>query len=379
MNPANVKYEFGYTDYKPTQGAGGALYIYPDNTATTDGESTFIYQKITATSGEYEMSALLKLMGENKDNPATAMTDYWMEFYVGKTLPVDGTDYKDGKMSGWFYGAWTGWAYIIPATDGPLLHSYVVSNGADDNGRFNLDNGDYYVGIKIGKGGAGSFGDGVAIDNFNLKRIGDRNPCFDWDGTQQDNLIKGGQFEVCDDKYWTIFHADANLPEAPYEFGKSSYKPTSGVGGSFFTPNPNKNSSSTMYQYVGELEAGVYQLDAAVKLGGVESGMKNYWWEILVWTEEPKAGVGYSPKDDAGNAVPRVAGYIEKAWGGGVDAKAYDGELQYNYTSGNSADADGKFTIAQKGHYFFVLKWGTWEGSLGEGISIDNLKLKKVE
>lgn len=377
--PEHVKYAIGYEDYNPTAGDGGALYIHPDNDATNEDEATVFYQEIEATDGEYQLDALIKLKGENQDNPTSAMTDYWVQFYVGKTAPVDGEDYNDGQASGWIYGAWTGWAYVVPQTDGALVHDLLVANMASSEGKFNLDDGKYYFVVKVGKGGAGSFGDGIAIDNVSLKRVGERNACFDWDGTQSGNYVKGGQFEECDDKYWTIFHADANLPEAPYEFGNTEYAPSTGNSGAFFTPNPTENASSTMYQYIGELDAGTYQLDAQVKLGGVESGMKDYWWEMLVWTEEPQEGVGYSPKDENDVAVPRIAGYIEAGWGGVTDAQAHDGELQYNYTNGNAADAEGKFTIAEKGHYFFVLKWGIWNGSLGDGISVDNISITKVQ
>lgn len=377
--PESVSYEFGYDVYSPADGSGGSLYIAPDNLTTEENEASFIYQKVTATDGEYEIGALVKLLGENMMDPASGMTDYWFEFYVGTTEPVDGEDYTDNKVSGWIYGAWTGWAYEIPATDGPLVHSYMANNAASDEGRFNLDDADYYVGIKVGKAGAGSFGEGIAIDNMYLTRIGERNTCFDWDGTQEGNLIKGGQFEICDDKYWTLLKADAGLPIAAGEFGNTTYTPSDGDGGAFYTPGDVESSSSTLYQYIGNLEAGDYQLDAVVKLGGVDSGMSQYWWEILVWTEEPELEVGYSPTDADDNPVPRVAGYIHAPWGGGVDAMAHDGELQYDYTNGNSADADGIFTLEEGGDYFFVLKWGTFEGSMGDGISVDNLSLVKVD
>lgn len=376
--PELVKYEFGYTDYTPAAGTDGSLYIYPDNDATTENEASFFYQKVTAVDGEYQIAALIKLLGESESDPESAMNQYWFEFYVGTTEPVDGEDYTDNQVSGWFYGVWTGGAYLIPPTDGPLVHDYLAGNVASEDGKFNLDDGDYYVGIKVGKAGAGSFGDGIAIDDFSLERVGDRNECFDYDGVQEGNLVKGGQFEECDAKYWTILSGDANLPIGPYEFGNTAYAPMNGTGGAFYVGDI-ANSSGTMYQYVGNLEAGTYQLNAEVKLGGVESGMDQFWYEILVYSEEPEEGVGYSPVDENDAAIPRVAGYINAAWGGVVDAMAHDGELQYDYTNGNTADADGNFTITEGGDHFFVLKWGTFEGSLGDGISMDNLSLVKID
>lgn len=321
--PQHVKYNFGYLDYNPTNGANGALYIHPDNNTTTDDEATIFYQEIQATSGEYQLDALLKLKGEDKDNPTSAMTDYWIQFYIGKTAPVEGEDYNDGATSGWFYGSWTGWAYVVPPTDGSLVHDLLVSNMASAEGKFNLDDGKYYFAIKVGKGGAGSFGDGIAIDNISLERIGARNACFDWDGTQEGNLVKGGQFGECDDKYWNVLAG--NLQPFPVVFGYTDYVPATGDGKALYFNNPEstKNAAGvgtagTIYQYIGELDAGTYNLSAQVKHGGVDGGNKQFWWEMYVWTEEPVAEQEYQPKesdaDDAKKVRP-IAGYTHEGWG----------------------------------------------------------------
>ncbi len=390
--PEHVKYTFGYSDYNPNDGVDGALYIYPDNPTTSEDEATIFYQEIQATSGEYQLDALLKLKGEDKDNPTAAMTDYWIQFYIGKTKPVDGEDYNEGQTSGWFYGAWTGWAYVIPPTDGPLVHNMLVSNMANEEGKFNLDTDTYYFAIKVGKGGAGSFGEGIAIDKVSLKRIGDRNACFDWDGVQAGNLIKGGQMGECDDKYWNIL--PANLQEFPVQFGYSDYAPSTGDGKALYFNNPEatKNAAGvgtagTIYQYIGELDAGTYNISAQVKQGGVDGGNHQFWWEMYVWTEEPVEGQEYQPKesDEEGALKVRpIAGYTHPGWGprpdlgSGTATVAVDGEMQYGYNPYDLADADGNFTIAEKGHYFFTFKFGTWEGSFGEGIAIDNLSITPV-
>jgi len=392
--PELVSYEFGHETYTPTAASGGALYIAPDNLETTENEAAFIYQEVTVTDdGEYEIGALLRLLGENRDDPATAMTDYWFEFYVGTTEPVDGEDYTDGKVSGWIYGAWTGWAFEIPPTDGPLVHTYMANNIASEDGRFNLSPGDYYVGIKVGKAGGGSFGDGIAIDEFYLEYYGPRNECFDWDGTQEGNLIKGGQMGECDDKYWTVL--EANLESFPVEFGYTAYTPVTGDGSALYFNNPestknvaNVGTAGTIYQYIGELEAGTYQLSAQVKMGGVDAGMNQFWWEMYVWTEEPVEGEEYQPKEsDADNAlkVRPIAGYTHPGWGPrsdigvGTATVAVDGEMQYGYNPYDLTDENGNFTIDTQGHYFFTFKFGTWVGSFGDGISIDDLSIVKVE
>ena len=110
--PQHTKFEFGYVDYNPSAGTDGALYIYPDNDDTDENEATLFWQKVTGLdAGNYSLDALIKLKGENQADPTSGMTDYWFQLYVGTTEPTDGSDYADGQVSGWFYGAWTGWAY----------------------------------------------------------------------------------------------------------------------------------------------------------------------------------------------------------------------------------------------------------------------------
>ena len=399
--PDHVKYAFGHEDYNPNDGTDGALYIYPDNDDTSEDEATIFYQEIEATSGEYQLDALVKLKGESSADPTSAMTDYWMQIYIGKSAPVDGEDYTDGQTSGWIYGAWTGWAYEIPQTDGPLVHNLLAANVASEEGKFNLDDGKYYVVVKVGKGGAGSFGDGIAIDNLSLKRVGERNACFDWDGTQADNYIKGGQFEECDDKYWTVL--EANLEVAPVVFGNTEYTPSTGMDGAAFFKTPaefegagNGGTAGTMYQYIGEFkENDVFNLSAQVKHGGVDGGLSQFWWEMYVWTVEPVEGEEYQPRDpvfgtgdgpnnDMDYKVLPVASYTHAGWGPpnpdghvGQATVAVDGQIQYEYNGYDQADANGDFTIKKDGFYFFVFKYGTWEGSFGEGIAIDNLSITK--
>lgn len=373
---AHAKYEFGYEDYNPANGEDGALYIHPDNDASGFEEGTILYQQIDLTEGAYQISGLVKAGGEDKDNPTSKMNSYWFEVVINEATPTEGDGYNHTRTTGWFYGGWTGWAVELPALDGEIPHGHMDGNLANEQGMFNINTaGTYYLVIKFGKGNdadGASFGDGIALDNLSLQRTGDIDECLNHDGTEPNNYIVGGGFETCDEQYWTILATD--IPAAPYAFGYTDYAPANGSGGAFYVSEPTENMGSTMYQHIGQLEAGDYQLNAEVKLGGVESGMANYWYEMLVWTEEPVEGAGYSPE-----GVARIAGYIENTWGGGVDAAAYDGELQYNYTNGNTCDADGVFSITADGDYYFVLKWGFWGGSLGEGIALDNLSLTKVQ
>ncbi len=183
-NLINVKYEFGYTKYKPTLGTGGSLYIYPNNDAANPQheEGTIFYKEIgQLTAGKYKISTLVKCMGENKETPTAAMANYWFEFLVRSDMPVEGDGYNNARVTGWYFGAWTGWNLLAPSTngacppiDGLLPHSMMNTNLADKDGNFTLDAaGKYYIVIKIGKGffsDGNTFGEGIAIDDLKIKK-----------------------------------------------------------------------------------------------------------------------------------------------------------------------------------------------------------------
>ncbi|MFN7119940.1 MAG: hypothetical protein ACK4TA_24310 [Saprospiraceae bacterium] len=176
-NFTHVKYEFGYTDYKPTKGEGGSLYIFPDNNAVNPSEEgTIFYQKLeNLKAGNYKISALIRCGGENKDNPKAAMNSYWFEIVVHEAVPAQGNGYDNGRVTGWYYGGWTGWQLVVPVLNGEMPHGYIADSKADKEGKFKLSkDGTYYLVIKVGKGwddqGA-SFGDGIALDNLVISKI----------------------------------------------------------------------------------------------------------------------------------------------------------------------------------------------------------------
>ncbi|MBB3699321.1 PKD domain-containing protein [Flammeovirga yaeyamensis] len=391
----HAKFEFGYTDYKPTNGEGGALYIHPDNDEAGGEEGTILYQEVSLTKGLYQFNAQVKLDGENEADPTSAMNSYWFEFYVHNEEPVEGDGYNNTAVSGWIYGGWTGWAFEIPAMDGFLPHTLMAANQADDDGNFVVEeDGTYYVAIKFGKGNdadGASFGEGIALDKMHLARVGDIPECYGYEETPiEGNYIKGGGMETCDANYWTVIAA--NLDEVPPMFGYTDYAPANGTDGALYFSTPEANdgvggTAGTVYQYMGILEAGTYEISALVKQGGVEGGNSQFWWEMYVWTEEPVAGEEYQPKesdaDDAFKVAP-IGGYTHAGWGPrpdigvGVATTAHDGQMQWGHNPYDQANNSGQFTIAEDGEYYFVFKFGTWEGSLGEGISIDDLKITKV-
>lgn len=173
----HAKYEFGNTKYKINGATNGALYIYPDNDAVTDSEEgTILYQKVdNLKAGNYQVSALMRCAGENKDNPTAAMNQYWFEIVVHQAAPQDGNGYDNGRATGWYYGGWTGWKLVVPVINGPMPHGSIADSLADKDGKFTLSkDGTYYVVIKFGKGNdksGASFGDGIALDNLVISKI----------------------------------------------------------------------------------------------------------------------------------------------------------------------------------------------------------------
>ena len=409
-NLAFAKYAFGYNDYVPTGGEGGAFYIYPDNDASAGEEGTIMYQAVDLTPGQYQLSALVKLAGEDINAPESAMNNYWFQMYLGSVEPVSEADYPNDnisdmvtQVSGWFYGGWTGWAYEVPATDGALVHTYVAANAADEEGKFNVDDaGTYYFVIKFGKGGdeasggTASFGDGIALDNVKLERVGDvvveepKDPatvsCEDFDISDDGNLLKGGNFEDADSTAWSVllsgqgYGDPKTLVHAKHEFGYTAYSPNCGEGGALYihptndTITVDHEEGTILYQEL-TLETGDYNIAALVRHGAedVDPKMTNYWFEIVVNQAVPTEGDGYN------NA--RLAGWIFSGWAGVDPLPAVNGPMDPNIFDPNLADEDGNFTIDTAGTYYFVIKFGkgsSTNSSFGEGIALDELKLTKV-
>lgn len=122
-----------------------------------------------------------------------------------------------------------------------------------------------------------------------------------------------------------------------------------------FTNENPAQSNVGMYQAV-ELEGGRnYQFSA--KVSG--NGMVNSWLEVLILAEEPVEGV-----DPSGNVISGL-----NTWAG-CGVNAFDGNL-----TSLSCIGDGVASIPASGTYFLFLKTGSWDGTLGDGLTIDDIKL----
>jgi PKD repeat protein len=178
-NSTNVKYAFGYTDYKPTLGTGGSLYMFPTNTdvANPSEEGTIFYQSLgNLDVGNYQISFLIKQAGEDSTANSTNMSNEWFEFVVNTIQPTVNDGYNYDRVTGWYYGGWTGWEVIVPAMDGPMIYHVVdenpFANLCDEDGIFPVtDAGTYYLAIKIGKGAGSTLGEGIAIDKLAISKV----------------------------------------------------------------------------------------------------------------------------------------------------------------------------------------------------------------
>ncbi len=385
-----AKWEFGYTDYNPADGDGGALYIFPDNDASEIDEATLLYQEIIVPQdGLYQFSGLMKASGGDE------MNSYFFQFFMGQTVPTNNMDYSDNNISGFVDFTDFAFGIDLPATDGPIVHSYSPpATTSDDQGRFNLDAGTYYFGIKFGKGGGSvpAFGDGIAVDDLRLERVGDKETLI---GQQ---VVMGGGFD--DESLWTHFAGgtdpkvdltigaidDALAPDASVQFGGSTalyvVEPTAG-----------DNSSSTIFQNMGPVSSGKYKLEAFLKIDAdIDNGgtVDNGWFEIVVSTLVPEDGVGYNAATgDTENYDPEkwVTGYNEFECGTdwnavlGVADGNPDNAFGYDVCALGLANSDGEFDFSNPDgdDVYIVIKTGTFEGTLGAGVAIDFLALTRIE
>lgn len=390
---AHAKYEFGYTDYAPADGEGGALYIYPDNDASSFEEGTILYQELSLETGFYNIDGLVKAAGENQADPTSAMNSYWFEIVVNQAVPEEGDGYNNQRATGWIYGGWTGWQVELPALDGPIPHDHMDNNLADADGNFNVtEAGTYYVVIKFGKGddaAGASFGDGIALDNLNLERIGDVDPCADHTGIEEGNLVVGGQMEVCDDQNWTIVGTGAqNLPKVV--FGSEANSPTDGSGGSFQILDPDNLAEGeqvemVMYRAI-ELEADkTYVVSGLINHGPLtatdvsDGGPKEAFMSLEIADAAPVEGTQWKDSEGA-DAKVLLHRYCVCWMGASLDA--VDGAWTNDYTASwinYITDDNLEFTVPTSGTYYIGFKagLGTAAGATfsAEGYSIDNIKI----
>lgn len=123
------------------------------NTGNTNGG---IYQAVQLQSGvNYKFSANVSGSG---------ITDSWVEFYIGATVPTQGSDYTDNKI--YSLNWWSGCG--IQPFDGNIVNIGCSGSGPSSGTITVASSGTYYVVIKAGSSGGTLGTGGVTVADIAL-------------------------------------------------------------------------------------------------------------------------------------------------------------------------------------------------------------------
>ncbi len=128
-------------------------------------------------------------------------------------------------------------------------------------------------------------------------------------------------------------------------------------------------------------EAGDYVFFAHVSGGG----FNNAYIEFDMGSSAPEEGTNYAPENEIGSGVNpdngKVAGINFWIDEGGVEP--FDGNIVEIGNDGPAiADEEGTngiISFNQPGTYYILIKAGTWNGSMGDGVTVHEISLKKEE
>lgn len=224
--------------------------------------------------------------------------------------------------------------YVLTSTtQGAFEYKWELGNGEVHTGgpidtAYYPDKGTYTVTLTVlSQGGYSTATRDIVVEN---------------DAATGMDVIVGGDME--DPGAWTFY--ELGVTPTNYAFEDGAVK--------FTNANPAQ-SNIGMWQAV-ELEGGrSYQFSALVS----GEGMFNSWMEVLIMDTEPVEG------QDPSTGV--IAGL--NTWTGcGV------GPFSGNLTT-LSCVGDGNAVIPNSGTYYLFIKVGSWDGSLGSGLTVDNIKL----
>jgi PKD repeat protein len=288
------------------------------------------------TTVEVEAGKTYKFSAKVKGSGAT---NTWFQVYFGDVTPTNGSEYNDGMYTG--LNTWSGCGGS--AFNGNLADIGCEGDGSGKGGVVSFEtSGTIYVAFKGGSWDGNLGTDGIVLDDVKLQEM------------EVDNLIVGGDMSNPD--VWNIFKT--NTTETATEFVDGALKFTNGAGPA---------QTNVLVWTSIEVEADKnYKFSARVK----GSGATNSWFEVLFGTTEPVADADYNDGLYTGL----------NTWDG-CATTAFDGNLA---TLGCKANApgtsqNGVITFANSGTVYLVFKGGSWDGSLGEGIILDNVQLVEVE
>ena len=164
------------------------------------------------------------------------------------------------------------------------------------------------------------------------------------------NLITNGTFD--DATGWTVFNVN----------GASNTNGSVDFTGGQVAFSQTATSHMGIYQSI-YLEAGTYQFDTWVSFSNIHQA----WGELYFGMTEPTDGADYTD-----GLLMNVLHF----WNCGNPAQlSYTGQATENQCNTDNADA-GKLTITQAGTYYFVLKVGDNQGTIGDTpVLLDDMTL----
>lgn len=186
------------------------------------------------------------------------------------------------------------------------------------------------------------------------------------------NLLKGGGFEVGDGQFWTAWASQNNNPPV---FGFAGDKPSGGYDGSLRFPSFANSSGSTnqlMYQAVNVIAGKKYKLSARVKVPG---GGSQCYFQFYISTD-----ANTWVESTAANANHFLVINAWWGWGSQTNTTAMDGDLATlaHKTYGFGAATGGVYTAPATGTVYVGVQAGTWQGKSNGDWLLDNLSFVEI-
>ncbi len=331
--------EFGWNIISHNNSGNGLLTI-ADGVATWDeainvpsgdwGNEAHMgmYQKIEVDEkGDYQLDLDITING---------FQEVWFEVYVGKNLPVEGSDYGAPAVRVLSANAWD-----CNGTQGTYSGSLAANSCNGTNGKISLEAGTYYVVIRSG---GFTFGNGgIVVDNVSMKK------------TEPGGLIANGDFD--NGSAWTIISHNASgnglltIADGVATWDEAIDVPSGDWG---------NVANMGMYQKIVVDAAGDYQFDLDIAI----NGFQEVWFEVYVGSIQPVEGSDYG--------APATMVLTANAWDCNATQGTYSGSLAANSCKGTN----GKISLAA-GTYYVVIKCGGFTFGNG-GIVVDNVSMTKI-
>lgn len=295
------------------------------NGAATTQSNVLVYQAVEVVAGQqYTFSA---------DIAGQGATNSWFEVYMDVIEPQDGTDYTTGEIKK--ISTWDN--CILEPFEGDFFE--VCPKDVSNTISFETG-GTYYLVIKSGSWD-GSLGEGIMLDNVKLTPVAEPQPV---------DLVENGDMSAEDG--WEIIGAGApNQTVVEYVDGTMLF--TNGTA--------TTQSNVLVYQAV-EVKAGKsYTFSADISGNG---GAVNSWIEVYLDDVTPTDGTDYTTGE-----VKKIS-----TWDGCI-TEPFSGD----FFEVCPKEGSNVLTFDADATMYLVIKSGSWDGTLNEGITLDNVKLVEVE